>query len=222
MFRMLNIRGAGHHFLLPVLAILVVAGIGGFIMQRGSSAAAICKNNTYSQGARSECVRYAQKILQIKADAAYGPNTQKVIKAKTGQNSLNSTAWRKICAIGSKKSASPTAFSAYKTACLGIAAKNPSAQYKATSCKLFRNVYPKSPSIGCTTVRLTKSAAAARNADTKVKRAKYSKDLKAFRISKSYNKQGSSIDNYSRTQFKKDCAAIPGTLIKSNTVCKAK
>ncbi len=35
----LSSRGVSHHFLLPVLAILMVAGIGGYIMQRNSSAA---------------------------------------------------------------------------------------------------------------------------------------------------------------------------------------
>lgn len=35
----LGTRGVSHHFLLPVLAILMVAGIGGYIMQRNSKAA---------------------------------------------------------------------------------------------------------------------------------------------------------------------------------------
>lgn len=37
--KVLGARGASHHFLLPVLAVLMVAGIGGYIMQRNSSAA---------------------------------------------------------------------------------------------------------------------------------------------------------------------------------------
>lgn len=39
MFKKLNIRGASHHILFPLLAILLVAGIGGYVMQRSSSAA---------------------------------------------------------------------------------------------------------------------------------------------------------------------------------------
>lgn len=34
-----NSKGFSHHLLLPVVAFLLVAGIGGYIMQRGSSAA---------------------------------------------------------------------------------------------------------------------------------------------------------------------------------------
>ncbi len=95
----LNIRGASHHFLLPVLAILVVAGIGGFIMQRGSSAASVCKNATYSRGSRSECVRYAQYMLKTASqDAVFGQRTQEALKRQTGQSSLNKAAWNKLCA----------------------------------------------------------------------------------------------------------------------------
>jgi len=39
MFKKLNMRGVSHHILLPILAILFVAGIGGYVMQRSSSAA---------------------------------------------------------------------------------------------------------------------------------------------------------------------------------------
>lgn len=37
--KIIGTEGASHHFLLPVLAILIVAGIGGYVMQRSSSAA---------------------------------------------------------------------------------------------------------------------------------------------------------------------------------------
>lgn len=39
MFKKLNMKGVSHHILLPILAVLVVAGIGGYVMQRSSSAA---------------------------------------------------------------------------------------------------------------------------------------------------------------------------------------
>lgn len=93
----LNVRGASHHLLLPIIAVLIVAGIGGFIMQRNSSAATVCRNATYYKGSRSECVRYAQYMLGVKADAAFGPGTQKKLKSVTGQTALNKTAWNKLC-----------------------------------------------------------------------------------------------------------------------------
>lgn len=90
----LNVRGAGHHFLFPVIAVLIVAGIGGFVMQRSSSAATVkkqCtgvifgryKNNPANGGTfvkYKPCVKAIQAKVGSKQDGIYGDYTQKRVK----------------------------------------------------------------------------------------------------------------------------------------------
>ena len=92
-----NTGGFSHHFLLPVIVVIAVAGIGGYVMLQSSSAATLCKDKVYAQGAKSECVRYAQYMIGAQPDAAFGPNTKKKLVAKTGQSKLNKAAWDKLC-----------------------------------------------------------------------------------------------------------------------------
>lgn len=63
--------GFSHHFLLPILAILIVGGIGSYVMLKSSGAAsttytvAVCKEKgTIKNGSKGSCVRVAQKVLQ--------------------------------------------------------------------------------------------------------------------------------------------------------------
>lgn len=113
MFKKLNMRGVSHHFLLPILAVLIVAGIGGFIMQRSSSAmtdsaatsttkttktkscTAITfgryKNNPANGGSKLKykpCVKAIQKKVGSGADGIYGNNTQAKVKAWQKNHSL--------------------------------------------------------------------------------------------------------------------------------------
>ena len=94
MFKKLNMRGVSHHLLLPVLAILFVAGIGGYIMQRSSSASSITKsctaitfgrykNNPANGGKYTKykpCVRSIQSKVGSGVDGIYGNSTQAHVK----------------------------------------------------------------------------------------------------------------------------------------------
>ena len=92
-------RGFSHHLLLPIIAVLLVGAIGGYVMLRSSDAASssACRYKTYAKGAKSECVRYAQYMLGVSHDAIFGSGTQAALVKKTGQSRLNSTAWSKLC-----------------------------------------------------------------------------------------------------------------------------
>lgn len=63
-----NSRGISHHLLLPIMAVLLVAGIGGYIMQRGSSAAA--KTGWTSLGSASSGVARRQETVVVYKVAA--------------------------------------------------------------------------------------------------------------------------------------------------------
>ncbi len=133
MFKKLDIRGVSHHFLLPIIAVLVVGGIGGVIMQRSSSAATKCRNRTFSIGARSECVRYAQYMIGTSHDGVFGNNTRAKLKQKTGQTSLNSAAWGKLCARGYSAAINKQRDAACKGGQYVKALGNPTVGYKV--CK---------------------------------------------------------------------------------------
>lgn len=122
MFKKLNVRGVSHHLLLPVLAVLVVASIGGFIMQRSSSAATVytytnaqgktCYGRTLSKGITSVCVGYALKAIKTKVTSApsvtagngvtFGPAVAKAVTTYNKKNgrtssSITSKTWANIC-----------------------------------------------------------------------------------------------------------------------------
>lgn len=91
--KILNSRGVSHHFLLPVLAVLVVAGIGGYIMQRSSSAATTteaCNKITFGRYRNNPvytkykkykpCVQAIQRKVGANADGIYGNYTQSRVK----------------------------------------------------------------------------------------------------------------------------------------------
>lgn len=58
----LNIRGASHHLILPVIAILLAAGIGMYVRQ-SSIAATDCSMVVIKYKSRGECVKQAQSRL---------------------------------------------------------------------------------------------------------------------------------------------------------------
>lgn len=89
-----NTRGFSHHFLLPVIVVVAVAGIGGYVMLRSSSAATTTKsctsvtfgryknNPVYSKYKHYKpCVQAIQKKVGAKADGVYGDYTQSRVKA---------------------------------------------------------------------------------------------------------------------------------------------
>lgn len=114
MFKKLNIRGVSHHFLLPVLAVLVVAGIGGYVMQRSSSAAvAACSQRIFRKGSSSVCTKYALTIIKrsgksptaknLTPGSNFGPKTYTAIYEYQGKSGLHkdgvigTNTWRKLC-----------------------------------------------------------------------------------------------------------------------------
>ncbi len=86
MFKKLDIRGVSHHFLLPVIAVLVVAGIGGVIMQRSSSAYSETRKcssiivGRYKNYNVKPCVKAIQRKVGAKQDGIYGDNTKAKVK----------------------------------------------------------------------------------------------------------------------------------------------
>lgn len=89
-----NTRGFSHHFLLPVIVVIAVAGIGGYVMLQSSSAATTTKsctsvtfgryknNPVYSKYKHYKpCVQAIQKKVGAKADGIYGDYTQSRVKA---------------------------------------------------------------------------------------------------------------------------------------------
>lgn len=92
-----NARGFSHHFLLPILAVLLVAGIGSYVMVQNSSAST--KTYTYNvtrckeigvirTGSKGSCVRVLQKSLNnwgktktLAVDGSFGGNTRDAVKA---------------------------------------------------------------------------------------------------------------------------------------------
>lgn len=107
MFKKLNIKGVSHHLLLPILAVLVVAGIGGYIMQRSSSAATgttaqskACYDRVFKQGSSSICVKYALQVIKpagLSPGVAYGPKTAGAVEKFGGSTTLDKKTWGKIC-----------------------------------------------------------------------------------------------------------------------------
>ncbi len=128
MLKKLNSLGFSHHFILPLAAILLVAGIGTYTLHM-SSAAATCKGRTFNTGSASECVRDVQHMLGLSADAAYGRNTKSAVKSfqikygiKPSDGVLRPSTWSKLCSVKSGK---------YRNhACLGTKIETPTYGYK--------------------------------------------------------------------------------------------
>ncbi len=111
----LNSKGVSHHLLLPVAAVLVVVGIGGYIMQRSSSAATNkpCVSQTFSTKTRNNhvCNKYIGQILKPTYFSGTPSNRYTVtlskavkkyqakakISAKTS-GIVNAATWKKMCA----------------------------------------------------------------------------------------------------------------------------
>lgn len=106
-----------HHLLLPILAVLLVAGIGGYVMQRGSSAASkTCVQRTFKSGSNGTCVKYIQTLANFKfsakipkhakltVDGKFGSGTESGIKAlqkfhKVKANGIvGKNTWGALCA----------------------------------------------------------------------------------------------------------------------------
>lgn len=118
MFTKLNMKGVSHHFLLPIMAVLVIAGIGGYVMQRSSSAAAATKscsaalpfgrykhNPAYAVNDKYKpCVKAIQRKVGTKlVDGIYGDYTQSRVKLwqknhgiKNADGVVGSVTWGKM------------------------------------------------------------------------------------------------------------------------------
>lgn len=235
MFTKLNMKGVSHHFLLPIMAVLVIAGIGGYVMQRSSSAntySGSCVKRTFSVGSKSECVRDIQKIYGITADAVYGNQTKNAVGTSTIK--ANSATWKKICDKGYKKylARKATATAGYRHACLGQAQSTKSTQYKATGYFVRNYTYPSYPETGKSVkYYASKSQVAAWEKQGTKNRKTYNRSVAAYNLSKSYQARLTSVhDNVATravTDFKAACAKIPGKVTthkvsgKTYTVCKA-
>lgn len=110
----LNVRGASHHLLLPIIAVLIVAGIGGFIMQRNSSALVKpCSERVFRQGSSSVCTKYVLTIIKRSGKSAtaktltpgsnFGPKTKKAVQeyqrksGLTADGVIGPKTWGKLC-----------------------------------------------------------------------------------------------------------------------------
>ncbi len=97
-----------------VLGVLVLAGAGYWAYSMFSiddANAGSCTSITYKSGARATCVKYAQQMLGIKADAVYGKGTVNAVKAFQSRNGiaadgkLGQNTWSKLCASSSNVAA---------------------------------------------------------------------------------------------------------------------
>lgn len=169
MFKKLNIKGVSHHLLLPILAVLVVAGIGGYIMQRSSSAATkvfvtaggkSCVQRTFAKGSSSTCVSYAQRMMGMTGkdvDGAFGSNTrQKLSNATGGGTVLNTGTWNTLCK--KVKTSNKTLWT--QAGCGGqgtntylskptASATNPDYRWGYFNCYPQTKIYPAKPVWGC-------------------------------------------------------------------------
>lgn len=135
MFKKLNTKGMSHHLLLPVIAVLLVIGIGGFIMARISSAATYntnCSNTVIKYTAtkpynKGTCVKTVQTQLiklgylaatsasgKTNADGVFGPGTNTAIKNfqkdyGLAQNGLGPKTWGELWNPYAKKTTSNAA-----------------------------------------------------------------------------------------------------------------
>ncbi len=195
----LNKKGVSHHFLLPVLVVFMVAGIGGYVMLKASSAATLCRSRSFGYMARSECVRYAQRMVGADADAVLGKNTQARLKAKTGYTSLTpSTGWKALCSSKFSNSASK------KAACdgKGIAKNgNPTVGYRVCVKRTYKdagknsNGSPNKPNkMSCATHRTYKGVGSYNKAKKAVDAYKQSSQYKA--ILSQYKSDQAAYKNY--------------------------
>lgn len=233
----LNVRGASHHFLFPVLAVLLVAGIGGFVMQRSSSAATkvfitsngkSCVQRSFMLNSRSACVGFAQSIMKIKSDSVFGPNTRNKLKQVTGSTALNSTSWKKLC--NNAKSSNRTLWT--KAGCGGqgtntylskssTTATNSGYRWGYFNCYPTSKVYPAKPVWACqrkwvkksetiNTATKAKPVWAIKSAQTSVKRrhTQFSYDTNAYSYSKSMQSQ--SLNEWANSR----CRSIGSVKVK--------
>lgn len=238
MFKKLNIRGASHHFLMPVLAILLVAGIGGFIMQRNSSAAVkvyttangkTCVQRTFAYRSKSTCVAYAQKMMGLKGsdvDGAFGPTTLGKLKtAARGATVLNSSSWKKLCdanrntTVWRQAGCGGQGTDTYRSKPTGTAT-NSSYRWGYFNCYPKSKIYPSKPVWGCerkwvkkTDTIKTGTTYAIKSAQANVKKrhTQFQKDYKAWYSTKAYY-DGNISDNAFGADCKNDAN---GTMITS-------
>lgn len=244
----MNSKGFSHHFILPVLAILAVGGIGVLTLRLSSAATynGSCVKRSFSIGSKSECVRDVQKIVGLtKADqdAKYGNQTANAIESKTklklsGSNrtlKANSAVWKKLCSIGKSKSVSSSAYKGYQHACLGFATATPSTP-KVTKYSITRHTYP-TKSVKHKTVKYV--SVAEKNqilAHNKLVNTQIQKDASAWLVSNTFNNSinsgeySSALYQKSLSELKSSCKKVPGAVItkKDSTksggttqVCKA-
>lgn len=130
-----NAKGISHHLLLPVIAILIVGGIGSYVMLRSSSAATkSCVQRTFSTSTNSSsvCVSYIIDLMKASGKASkakslsgtkFGASTKAAVQQFQSQwtskpdgiVSANATTWSKLCSQG--KSGAKTAWT--KAGCNG-------------------------------------------------------------------------------------------------------
>jgi len=89
--RKLNTHGFAHHFILPVLAVIAVAGIGAVVISTHAATAAsyyngVCTSTTLKSGSTGTCVNYAQALLNglEHQEVATGHSYRAATKAGSG------------------------------------------------------------------------------------------------------------------------------------------
>ncbi len=112
-YKKLYSRGFSHHFLLPVLAVIVVGAIGVYTMSMSSAATSGCKESVLATGSKGTCVKNAERMLNathgtgsdVKVDTKYTSLTAKktarfqkkqklAVDGKIGQQT-----WDKLCQL---------------------------------------------------------------------------------------------------------------------------
>lgn len=132
-YKKLYSRGFSHHFLLPVLAVIVVGAIGVYTMSLSSAATSGCKESVLATGSKGTCVKNAERMLNathgtgsdVKVDTKYTSLTAKKTarfqkKQKLAvDGKIGKQTWGKLCKLsysGSAATAKRKACSAKRTA----------------------------------------------------------------------------------------------------------
>jgi len=124
------------HLLIPVIAVVAIAAIGGVYMLVSSSAASKgCVSRTFSSGSSGGCVKYIQIMSgwhPTKADGEYGINTKNSVAVLQGNYGMSKDGvvgkktWRMLCYNGYTKVSGSAQKAAKKAGCTkAMATKTP-------------------------------------------------------------------------------------------------
>jgi hypothetical protein len=112
-----NQKGFSSHFIFPLVAILVVAGIGAYVMLRPSSASSLeCNNRTVN---KSPVMCYVKVLPPTYADKTYYSKTQITITKRTSSDRTVVISPKKITYknVGSKHATVTTTPTSWKISC---------------------------------------------------------------------------------------------------------